>query len=122
MSEPSVSMWMWEGSVSVSLVARCLFDTLRFGGKLLCWEHDLILVVIPFRLVVNTSGQGIWLGQMSASSMGKRVVESGQIEGPPGLMTVQYSEICEVSVVVQDLDHVFSPFQYVSPLLKSMYD
>ena len=50
---------------------------------------------------------------MSASSMGERVVESGQIEGPLGLMTVQRlgrSEIHEVSVVVQNLDCVFSPF------------
>ena len=59
------------------------------------------------------SGQGIWLGQMSTSSMGGRVVESGQIEGPLGLMMVQclgHLEIHGVSVVIHDLDRVFSPF------------
>ena len=50
---------------------------------------------------------------MSTSSMGKGVVNLGQIEGPLGLTMVQClgcSEIREVSVVVQDLDLVFSPF------------
>ena len=73
----------------------------------------MILIVVPFVLVVDTSGMGIWLGRMSTSSMGERVVESGQTEGPPGLTTVQClgcSEIREVSVVVQDLNCVFSPF------------
>ena len=62
---------------------------------------------------------------MSAGTMGERVVELGQIEGPPGLVMVQHlghSEICEVPVVVQDLDCVFSPFQYMSPLFKPTYD
>ena len=62
---------------------------------------------------------------MSDSSMGERVVNLGQIEGPPGLMMVQclgHLEICEVLVVVQDLNRVFSPCQYVSPLFKSAYD
>ena len=50
---------------------------------------------------------------MSTSSMGRGVVESGQIEGPSDLMAVQRlgrSEVCEVLVVIQDLDRVFSPF------------
>ena len=97
----------------------------RFGGKSFRQEHDLILVVVPFGLVIDMSGQGIWLGRMSTGSMGEGVVKSGQIEGPPGLTAVQrlgHSEIHEVSVVIQDLDCVFSPFQYVSPLLKSAYD
>ena len=84
-----------------------------FGGESLCWEHDLILVVIIFHLVVNTTGEGIWFGRMPASSVGKSVIEVGQIEGPLGLMMVQglgHSEICEISVVVQDLDCVLSPF------------
>ena len=84
----------------------------------------MILIVIPFRLVINTSGQGIWLGRMSTSSMEKKK-KSGQIEGPLGLMVVQHLgllEIREVSVVIQDFNHVFSPFWYVSPLLKSAYD
>ena len=74
-----------------------------FGGKSLCWEHDLILIVIPFGLVIDLSGQGIWLGRMSAGSMGKGVVKSGQIEGPLGLTAVQHlghSEIREVLVVI----------------------
>ena len=73
----------------------------------------MVLVVIPLGLVIDTSGQGIWLGQMSAGSVGEGVVKSGQIEGPSGLMVVQHlghSEVCEVSVVIQDLDRVFSPF------------
>ena len=85
----------------------------RFGGKSFCWEHDLILVVTPIGLVIDTSGQGIWLGRMSTSSMGEGVVELGQIEGPSGLMAVQrlgHLEICEVLVVIQDLNRVFSPF------------
>ena len=53
----------------------------RFRGELFRWEHDLVLVVVPFRLVINTSGQGIWLGQMLTGSMGEGVVELGQIEG-----------------------------------------
>ena len=84
-----------------------------FRGESLCREHDLILIVIAFHLVVDTSGEGIWFGGMPASSVGESVIEVGQIEGPPGLTTVQgwgRSEICEVSVVVQDFDHVLSPF------------
>ena len=75
----------------------------RVRGELFHQEHDLILIVIPFGLVIDTSIQGIWLGQMSAGSVGKGVVKSGQIEGPSGLMAVQHlgrSEICEVSVVI----------------------
>ena len=48
---------------------------------------------------------------MSTGFMGEGVVESGQIEGPLGLVVVQHLghlEIHEVSVVIQD--HVFSPF------------
>ena len=73
----------------------------------------MILVVVPFGLVIDMSGQGIWLGRMSTGSMGEGVVELGQIEGPSGLMVIQClgrSEVREVSVVIQDLDHVFSPF------------
>ena len=95
----------------------------RFGGESFCWEHDLVLIVIPFMLVM--SGQGIWLGRMSTGSMGEGVVELGQIEGPSGLTVIQcqgHSEVCEISVVIQDLNHVFSPFWYVSPLLKSADD
>ena len=75
----------------------------RFGGESFCREHDLILIVIPFRLVIDTSRQGIWLGKMSTHSIGEGVVESGQIEGPLGLTAVQRLgrlEICEVSSVV----------------------
>ena len=85
----------------------------RFGDESFYREHDLILVVVPFGLVINTSGQGIWLGQMSTGSMGEGVVESGQIEGPLGLTVVQClgrSEIHEVLVVIQDFYCVFSPF------------
>ena len=75
----------------------------RFGGESFCQEHDLILIVIPFGLVIDMSRQGIWLGQMSASSVGEGVVKLGQIKGPPGLMVVQclcHSEIHEVLVVI----------------------
>ena len=50
---------------------------------------------------------------MSTGSMGEGVIESGQIEGLSGLMVIQclgHLEVCEVLVVIQDLDHVFSPF------------
>ena len=85
----------------------------------------MVLVVIPFRLVIDTSGQGIQLGQMSTGSMDEGVVKLGQIEGPLGLMAIQClgrSEVREVSVVIQDLDCVFSSFYYVSPLLESADD
>ena len=62
---------------------------------------------------------------MSAGSMDERVVELGQVEGPPGLTAVQclgHLEVCEVLVVVQDLNCVFSPFQYMSPLFEPAYD
>ena len=90
-----------------------LFRSGRFRGESFRWEHDLVLIVVPFRLVIDTSGQGIRLGQMSTGSMGKGVVKSGQIEGPSGLMVIQClgrSEVHEVLVVIQDLDCVFSPF------------
>ena len=63
----------------------------------------MILIVIPFGLVIDLSRQGIWLGRMSAGSVGEGVVKSGQIEGPPGLTAVQClgrSEIREVLVVI----------------------
>ena len=85
----------------------------RFRGELFHWEYDFVLVVIPFRLVIDMSGQGIWLGRMSTSSMGEGVIEPGQIEGPSGLTAIQclgHSEVREVLVVIQDLDCVFSPF------------
>ena len=80
----------------------------RFGGKSFCWEHDLVLVVVPIRLVIDMSGQDIQLGRMSTSSMGEGV-KLGQIEGLAGLMAIEHlghSKVCEVSVVIQDLDHV----------------
>ena len=55
---------------------------------------------------------------MLTGSVGERVIEPGQVEGPPGLMTVQgqcCSKIREVPMVIQDLEHVFSSFQYMSP-------
>ena len=71
----------------------------RFRAESFHWEHDLVLIVVPFGLVIDTSGQGIWLGQMSTGSMGEGVVKSGQIEGPPGLTVIQRLgclEVCEV--------------------------
>ena len=50
---------------------------------------------------------------MSTGSMGEGVVELGQIKGSPGLTVVQHlgcEEIHEISVVIQDLNCVFSPF------------
>ena len=88
-------------------------------------EHNLTFVVFPLNLVVNTSGEGIRFGRMFTSSVGERVIELRQVEGPPGLMMVQglcHSKIHEVPVVIQDLNHVLSSFQYMSPLFKSMYD
>ena len=75
----------------------------RFRSESFCREHDLILIVIPFGLVIDMSRQGIWLRRMPTGSMGEGVVELGQIEGLPGLMAVQRLgrlEICEVSVVI----------------------
>ena len=50
---------------------------------------------------------------MLTSSMGEGVVKSGQIEGPLGLTAIQHLgrlEVHEVSVIIQDLDRVFSSF------------
>ena len=54
---------------------------------------------------------------MLTGSVGKRVIEPGQVERPLGLMLVQslgHSKIHEVPMVIQDLDCVFGPFQYMS--------
>ena len=93
------------GGFSVGFLSGQVFvlHAERFRGKSFHREHDLILVVIPFRLVIDMSRQGVWLGQMSTSSMGERVVESGQTEGPLGLRVIQHlghSEVHEVSVVI----------------------
>ena len=48
---------------------------------------------------------------MSTSSMGEGVIELGQVEGPLDLTVVQRlgcSEVHEVSVVIQDLNCVFT--------------
>ena len=93
------------GGFSVSFLSGQVFvwQAEGFRGESFCWEHDLILIVISFRLVIDTSRQGIWLGRMSTGSMGKGVVKSGQIEGPLSLMAVQglgRLEIHEVLVVI----------------------
>ena len=103
------------GGFSVSFLGGQVFIWCaeRFVGESFHWEHDLILIVIPSGLVIDMSRQGIWLGQIPTGSMGEGVVESGQIEGPLGLTVVQHlghSKIREVSVVIQDLDCVFSSF------------
>ena len=75
----------------------------RFRGESFHWEHNLVLIVVPFRLVINMSGQGIQLGRMSTGSMGEGVIESGQIKGPSGLAAIQclgHLEVHEVSVVI----------------------
>ena len=48
-------------------------------------EHNLIFIVFPFDLVVDTSGEGIRFGRMLTGSVGERVIKLGQVEGPPGL-------------------------------------
>ena len=88
-------------------------------------EHNLTFVVFPLDLVVNTSGEGIGLGRVFTGPVGERVVKPRQVEGPPGLTTVQglcCLKIREVPVVVQDLNCVFCSFQYMSPLFESAYD
>ena len=95
------------------------------AGKTFSGEHNLTFVVFPLDLVVNISGEGIRFGRMFTSSVGERVIELRQVEGPPGLMMVQglcCSKICEVPEVVQELNCVLSSFQYMSPLFKSAYD
>ena len=66
-------------------------------------EHHLVLIVFTISLVVNTSGQGIRLGQVPTSSVGERVVRSRQVKGPVGLAMVQglgHSKVCEVLAVI----------------------
>ena len=85
----------------------------------------MTFVVFPLDLVVNSSGEGIGFGQIFTGSVGERVIEPRQVEGPLGLTMVQglcHSKICEVPVVVQDLNCVLSSFQYMSPLFKSAHD
>ena len=63
----------------------------------------MILVVFPLSLVVNMPREGIRLGQVFTGSVGEGVVKSRQVEGPPGLATVQslgHPKICEIPVVV----------------------
>ena len=89
------------------------------SGETFSGEHNLTLVVFSLDSVVNTSGEGIVLGRMFTGPVGERVVKPRQVEGPPGLTTVQglcRPKICEVPVVVQDLNRVFCSFQYVSTL------
>ena len=52
------------GGFGVSLLSGKVFvwHVGRFGGESFHWEHDLVLIVVSFRLVINTSGQGIRLG------------------------------------------------------------
>ena len=93
------------GGFSVGFLSGQVFvlHAERFRGKSFHWEHDFILVVIPFGLVIDMSRQGIWLGRMPTGSMGEGVVELRQIEGPLGLTVVQClgrSEIHEVLVVI----------------------
>ena len=88
-------------------------------------EHNLIFVVFPFDLVVDMPGESIRFGRVSTGSVGERVIELGQVERPPGLTTVQglcHLKICEVPMVIQDLNHMFGSFQYMSPFFQSMYD
>ena len=85
----------------------------------------MTFIVYPLDLVVNMSGEGVGLGQMFTGPVGERVVKPRQVEGPPGSTTVQglcRLKICEVPVVVQDLNRVFFSFQYMSPLFESTYD
>ena len=85
----------------------------------------MTFVVFPLDFVVNTSGEGVGLGRMFTGPVGERVVKPRQVEGPPGLTTVQglcHLKIREVPVVVQDLNRVLSSFRYMSPLFKSTYD
>ena len=85
----------------------------------------MTFVVFPLDLVVNMSGEGVGFGQMFTGSVGERVVEPRQVEGPPGLTMVQglcRSKVHEVPVVIQDLNRVLSSLQYMSPLFKSAYD
>ena len=94
-------------------------------GETFSGEHNLTFIVFPFDLVVNPSGEDVGFGRMFTGSVGERVIEPRQVEGPPGLMMVQglcRSKIREVPVVVQDLNRVLSSFQYMSPLFKSAYD
>ena len=93
------------------------------ASETFCGENNLTFFVFSLDLVVNTSGEGVRFGRMFTSSVGERVIELRQVEGPLGLTTVRglcHSKIREVPVVVQDLNHVLSSFQYISPL--SVYD
>ena len=66
-------------------------------------EHDLILVGFPLSLVVNLPREGVRLGRVFTGSVGEGVVKLGQVEGPPGLATVQslgHPKVCEIPVVI----------------------
>ena len=109
-----------------NLLVRLFFQSVRVSTlKVFGREHHLVLVVITIDLVVDTPGQGIWLGRVLAGSVGERVVKLRQVEGPMGLVTIQglgCLKVCEILVVVQNLDHVLHSFKDVSPLLESAYD
>ena len=57
--------------------------------------------------------------------MDERVIEPGEVEGPPGLPPIELlrgAEVLEVFVVRPDLDRVFRALQEVSPFLQRTDD
>src|SRR6266481_5695843 len=81
--EPSLVTCTHEGSVTVSpnlLVGQPIQSIGGFILETFRREHHLVFIVITINLVVDTSGQGIWLGRVLAGSVGERVVKSRQVE------------------------------------------
>jgi len=53
------------------------------------------------------------------------IVKAGEAKRPAGLVLVQglgHSKVCEILVVVQNLNHVLGSLKDMSPLLESAYD
>ena len=62
---------------------------------------------------------------MPTSSVYKGIVEVGEVKRPVGLAPVQglgHSKVCEILVVIQNLNCVLGSLKDMSLLLKSAYD
>src|ERR1700721_3044820 len=75
--------------------------------------------------MVSSTGEGIWLTHTTPWSMVEREVETGKVQRPPSLATVELlgcAEILQVLVVRPDFDGLACPLQVMPPLLEGTND
>ncbi|OSI38053.1 hypothetical protein BST65_00325, partial [Bradyrhizobium canariense] len=77
-------------------------------GKQLRFENDLLFVILCVCDLMNVeAGQGIGLGVGLSGTMGEREVETGKIEGPPGLSSTKVlcrAPVFQVGMIGDDLE------------------